>query len=198
MDKLAQGFYLRFVASVGIVLVLRLVVLICLPFSKALASKSRLADYSKPVYYIAPLSVIRRKSRCGSVQKLLLMLHQRIFSLNIRMLIRGKEWDHDVKDANIFGEFKEGGTGVLIPVNGPKAKFEITEVTNNKSFTSQSKLPLCLMEFSHYLEATGTDTRVIHSVSFKGVTSFLFGRLIGGQIKKSLPQTLKNLKEACE
>lgn len=109
-----------------------------------------------------------------------------------------KEWDHDVKDADIFGEFKEGSKGVLIPVNGPKAKFEITEVTKNKSFTSQSKLPLCVMEFSHCLEATGSHTRVTHSVSFKGITSFLFGRLIGVQIKKSFPQTLKNLKEACE
>jgi len=109
-----------------------------------------------------------------------------------------KEWDSEVKESMLSGEFSEGSIGVLIPIKGPKAKFKLTEVTFNKSFTSQAKLPLCTMDFHHTLEATGYSTKVVHSVSFSGATSFLFGRLIGSQIKKSLPGTLKGLKDICE
>ena len=109
-----------------------------------------------------------------------------------------KNWDFDVKESKLFGEFKTGSFGVLVPVKGPKAKIKLTEVTLNKSFTSQTKLPLCIMEFYHQLEDLGESTKVIHSVSFSGLTSSIFGRLIGGPIKKSFPKTLKALKTACE
>jgi len=108
------------------------------------------------------------------------------------------EWDSDVKEASLEGEFKTGSFGVLIPTKGPKARFKLTEVTLNKSFTSQTKLPLCVMEFTHVLEDLGDSTRVVHSVSFSGITSFIFSRLIGKPIKRTLPETLKGLKSICE
>lgn len=109
-----------------------------------------------------------------------------------------KEWDFDVKESKLSGKFSAGSLGVLVPTKGPKAKFKLTEVTLNKSFTSQTKLPLCLMEFHHTLEGTGDSTKVTHSVIFSGLTSFIFSRLIGQPIKKSLPETLKGLKNICE
>jgi len=109
-----------------------------------------------------------------------------------------KQWDSDVKESMLSGEFKEGSLGLLVPTNGPKANFKLTEVTLNQSFTSQTKLPLCLMEFHHMLEVTGDSTKVIHSVSFSGISSFIFSRLIGQPIKKTLPETLKGLKKICE
>jgi len=108
------------------------------------------------------------------------------------------EWDSEVKEALLEGEFKTGSVGVLIPTKGPKAKFKLTEVTLNKSFTSQTKLPLCVMEFSHTLKKSGGSTKVIHSVSFSGIASFIFSRVIGQPIKKTLPETLKGLKKICE
>lgn len=95
-----------------------------------------------------------------------------------------KDWDCDVKESHLLGEFKEGSFGLLIPAKGPKAKIKLTEVTLNKSFTSQAKLPLCNMEFHHHIEDLGDSTRVTHSVSFSGLTSPIFGRIIGSQIKK--------------
>lgn len=109
-----------------------------------------------------------------------------------------KDWDSDVTKSELLGEFITGSLGMLVPANGPKAKFKLTEVTLDKSFTSQTKLPLCIMKFSHTLEGLGNSTKVTHSVSFSGVTSFIFSRLIGSPIKKSLPETLKGLKNICE
>lgn len=108
------------------------------------------------------------------------------------------EWDAEVKASSLEGHFVEGSSGVLVPQKGPKAAFKLTEVTTNKSFTSQAKLPLCVMAFIHTLEESEGGTMVTHSVEFSGLSSFIFSRLIGGPIRKSLPVTLEGLKVACE
>lgn len=107
-------------------------------------------------------------------------------------------WDPDVKSSAIDGPFSSGATGTLQPSNGPKAKITFTEVVPNRSFTVESKLPLCVMRFEHELLAVGNQIQVLHRVSFVGLLAPLFGRLIGTQIRKGLPHTLKGLKRAAE
>jgi hypothetical protein len=109
-------------------------------------------------------------------------------------------WDPDVKEASIKGSFASGSTGFLLPSNAPKAKIYFIEVIPNQSFTVESRLPLCIMRFEHELsKIPGTDqTRALHRVSFNGLLSPLFGRLIGSQIQKGLPHTLQGLKLAAE
>ena len=110
-----------------------------------------------------------------------------------------KIWDHDIKEASIDGKFNNGTIGTLTPTKGPKAKFTLTEVKHNDSFSSITKLPLCRITFKHELEEYDTHhTKVIHTVSFTGLTRFIFRRLIGSQIQKSLPTTMQGLKTLCE
>ncbi len=108
------------------------------------------------------------------------------------------EWDADVRGASLAGEFKAGTEGVLFPAKGPKTKIQLSEVTLNRSFTSQTKLPLCTMQFEHLLIPLGESTRVIHHVSFSGPLRFLWRRIIGTQIERGLPHALRGLKDACE
>ncbi len=107
-------------------------------------------------------------------------------------------WDSEIQFASIDGAFEVGTIGKLKPKKGPEAKIEIVEITRPKSFTVISKLPLCVMTFEHHLVSKDRATEVIHSVSFTGAMSFLFGRLIGAGIKKGLPETLKGLKTFVE
>ena len=107
-------------------------------------------------------------------------------------------WDPDVKESSIDGAFVSGVAGTLRPSNGPKAKITLTEVTPNRLFTVESKLPLCVMRFEHELSSASGQTKALHRVSFNGILSPLFGRLIGSQIKKGLPHTLQGLKHAAE
>lgn len=107
-------------------------------------------------------------------------------------------WDPDVKSSSIDGQFSSGATGILQPSSGPKAKITFTEVVQNRSFTVESKLPLCAMRFEHDLAPLGNQVRVLHRVSFVGLLAPLFGRLIGSQIRKGLPHTLGGLKRAAE
>ncbi|SFN08201.1 SRPBCC family protein [Variovorax sp. OV329] len=107
-------------------------------------------------------------------------------------------WDPDVRSSAIAGRFASGATGRLKPAKGPESKITFTEVVADKSFTVESRLPLCVMRFEHELSATSRGTTVMHRVSFLGLLAPLFGRVIGGQIRKGLPRTLAGLKRAAE
>ncbi|MFZ5529450.1 MAG: hypothetical protein ACOY4U_00100, partial [Pseudomonadota bacterium] len=56
----------------------------------------------------------------------------------------------------------------------------------------------CTMFFEHELFPVKDATRVVHRVSFNGPLSFFFGRMVGSQIRKGLPGTLRGLKQAAE
>lgn len=107
-------------------------------------------------------------------------------------------WEPDVQSSSIEGAFKVGAQGRLKPAKGPDAKIVLTEVTNNQSFTTISKLPLCTMRFVHELVPSSDGTVVSHRVIFSGLFAPLFGRLIGAGIKKGLPTTLQGLRDAVE
>ena len=107
-------------------------------------------------------------------------------------------WDPDVKTSSIEGAFVSGANGILEPSKGPKAKITFTEVVPNRSFTVKSKLPMCVMSFEHELSCNSERTKVVHRVTFDGLLSPLFCRLICSQICKGLPNTLQGLKHAAE
>lgn len=108
------------------------------------------------------------------------------------------QWDPETESAEMNGEFRLGATGEIKPKGAPKSKIELIEVTENQSFTVQSKLPLCKMHFIHILEPHAEGTRVVNRVVFSGALSPVFGRLIGSGIKKGLPSVLQGLKSHVE
>ena len=109
-----------------------------------------------------------------------------------------KSWDSEVISSSLDGSFKAGSIGSLKPKSGPKSKILIETVIPNISFCVSSKLPLCLMRFGHDLEKKGDYTLVTHSIHFSGPLSFLFKRLIGNQISKTLAHSLNGLKQKAE
>lgn len=108
-------------------------------------------------------------------------------------------WDPDVKRSSIEGAFVTGAKGTLTPTKGPKAKITFVQIVPNQSFTVESKLPLSTMCFEHEITASDLNiVSVVHRVKFTGFLAPVFGRLIGSQIKKGLPNTLLGLKKAAE
>lgn len=107
-------------------------------------------------------------------------------------------WDPDVKTSSIEGSFSSGASGSLQPSSGPKARIKFTEVMPNRSFTVETKLPLCVMRFEHELTPLPSGTNAKHRITFQGLLSPFFGRVIGSQIRKGLPNTLQGLKRAAE
>lgn len=107
-------------------------------------------------------------------------------------------WDPDCKKAELLGSFKAGSTGIIQPNGGPKSKLYFTEVKLDKSFQVECRLPLCIMKFDHELTESHGRTQVLHRVTFEGILSPVFGKLIGNSLKKSLPHALAGLKKKVE
>ena len=107
-------------------------------------------------------------------------------------------WDPDVKTSSIEGSFSSGVSGSLQPSSGPKVRIKFTEVMSNRSFTVESKLPLCVLRFEHELTLLPSGTNAKHRVTFQGLLSPFFGRVIGSQIRKALPNAMQALKRAAE
>lgn len=107
-------------------------------------------------------------------------------------------WDKEVETSEIFGKFQNGTKGFLKPAGGPKAKFEITELTTLKSFTSRSLLPLCKMDFIHLMKETEDGLELTHKIEMTGFLTFIFSKVIGSKLKVGLPKAIEKLIELAE
>ena len=108
------------------------------------------------------------------------------------------KWDGSVEYSNLDGFFENGTSGTLKSVNGPKSKFCLKNVVVNKSFTSQSKLPLCKMDFIHELVNENNRLKIKHCIKIYGPFTFIFKNLIGKNVAKSLPIAVEKLKGMAE
>jgi len=106
-------------------------------------------------------------------------------------------WDSETTAVNLPGLTRDA-QGWLKPRNGPKASIRVIDVIPNRSFIIEGKLPFCRMQFGHELKANATWTTATHWVRFVGPLAFVFRRLIGNGIDKTLPHTLEGLKRASE
>lgn len=102
-------------------------------------------------------------------------------------------WDDQIMSSKIHGAFKMGQTGELIPARGPKSTFKLIEVTEQKSFTSRSTLPLSTMDVIHEMREAEGELIITHRVEISGVLSFVFSKLIGNKIIKHLPNAMNEL-----
>lgn len=103
------------------------------------------------------------------------------------------KWDKDVKWSNINNTFSIWEIWFLKPTNGPKSKFVFTEVTTNKSFTTQSKLPLTKIEFIHKIDEKNGQIYLTHSIVFSWFLSSIFFKLIWEKLSEWIPNSMNNL-----
>jgi len=107
-------------------------------------------------------------------------------------------WDPEVAEAALPRGLAPGSTGWLKPIAGPRTRIRVIEVTQDRSFLVESRLPLCRMRFGHEVSERSDGSEVVHWVEFTGPLGFLFRRLIGNSFRESLPRTMHGLKQASE
>lgn len=108
-------------------------------------------------------------------------------------------WDSGVEKAVIDGPFAAGSRGSLQPVAGPRVKYRITELRPGASFVNVSRLPLCRVEFAHELKPLDAGrASVTHRVTFKGPLAPLFRLVIGKDLQRDLPKTVRALVRMAE
>jgi len=108
------------------------------------------------------------------------------------------KWDAETVSSSIDGPFEVGSTGKIKPEGQPETAIVFVEVTPNKSFTVECKLPLCKMQFVHEIESMSDETQVKNIVVFSGLLSPVFGRLFGSKIQKGMQGSLQGLKQYLE
>ena len=87
-------------------------------------------------------------------------------------------WDHGIQEGKIEGPFVTGARGWLKPKGGPRVKFQLIDVHENKRFHDRSFLPLTQLDFIHTMEREGEFTVVTHHVEMKGLLTFIFSKVI--------------------
>ena len=107
-------------------------------------------------------------------------------------------WDPETVSASIDGDFVVGSTGKIKPGKEPETKITWVEVTPNKSFTVECKLPLCKMQFIHEMTAQNSRTLVVNKIELTGILASIFGLLIGSKLKQGVRQSLLGLKQHLE
>ena len=103
------------------------------------------------------------------------------------------EWDTEVKQATLEGDFKLGAKGTLTPKTGPKTSFTITEFTPEQEYTFTTGLPLAKLHVRRYF--SNSRTAFTHEVSFTGTLGALFGFLLGRRFREVLPEVMVNLRD---
>jgi hypothetical protein len=97
------------------------------------------------------------------------------------------EWQPDIEEAKIEGEFKVGNTFMLKPKGGPKVKIEIIEVEPFKHFTDLTRFPGARMYGSHEFIVHGNELEIKTTMSIEGPLSFLWRKLVAEDVANGMP-----------
>ena len=107
-------------------------------------------------------------------------------------------WDAGTESSSIDGAFEVGTTGKIKPKGEPETSIEWIEMTSNKSFTVECKIPLCKMQFVHELDTQSDGTQVRNVVIFSGLMSRVYAFLFGKKLQKGMEESLQGLKQHIE
>ena len=109
-----------------------------------------------------------------------------------------KEWIGSIEYSTINGSFENGTLITIKNIKAPKATNTLKDIVVNKSFTLQSKLPLCTMDSTHEIVKENDVLIIRLGVKMYGALSFIFSSIFGKKLTKSLPIATKKLVDLAE
>ena len=81
---------------------------------------------------------------------------------------RWREWDTELVHSELSEDFALGAKGILMPKKGPQLKFYISELTQNKSYTFVTKMPLGTLEIKRTLEERDHQIQFTDDIRYTG------------------------------
>jgi uncharacterized membrane protein len=109
------------------------------------------------------------------------------------------EWNLDVEWVRLDGQFAQGATGTLKPKGGPKTRFVVESLVQDKEFVDVSRLAGARLTFAHHVtEAAGGGCTVQVQISMSGPLAWLWERLLGKGLRTSVQSDLERLARIAE
>jgi hypothetical protein len=95
-------------------------------------------------------------------------------------------WQTDLAYAKLEGEFAAGSTFLLKPKGGPRVRIRLMTVEPKQRFCDLTRFPLAKMYGDHQFSVRGDDVEIRTSVSVEGALGFLWRKLVGEGVARSL------------
>jgi hypothetical protein len=109
------------------------------------------------------------------------------------------EWNLDVDWVRLDGPFAQGVTGTLKPKGGPKVRFVVESLVQDKEFVDVSLLAGARLTFAHHVtEAAGGGCAVHVQISMSGPLGWLWNRILGKGLRTSVQPDLERLARVAE
>ena len=108
------------------------------------------------------------------------------------------QWDTEILEASLEGNFAKGVKGTMKPKTGPKLKFYISEIIPNQSYTFNTIMPVGELVIKRSLTETNNEVHFTDDIAFIGFLKYIFGFMLGGQFRKVLPEVMNNFKRIAE
>jgi hypothetical protein len=122
-------------------------------------------------------------------------LPEHVFAL-ISDAARWPEWSPDTEFVRRDGPLAPGTGGVMKLKGGPKLRYTIDTVHQDREYTDVTRLPGARVTFRHLVEPSEAGgSRLTAAVSVGGPLSFLWERVLGPGFRKSVPSDLQRLAE---
>ena len=109
-----------------------------------------------------------------------------------------KIWDTELESAKLNGIFEVGTKGILIPKKGPKLNFYISEITDCKTYTFKTKIPLGWLNIKRTLSEENDKILFTDDIQFTGILKQIYGLILGKGFIKVLPEVMMNFKNLAE
>jgi hypothetical protein len=104
-------------------------------------------------------------------------------------------WDPHIEDAGFDGPFEPGSGGWTKPQGAPRGPFTITSVDPERSYTTESKLPMGKMVIVNSYEPAGPGrVRVSRQVEVHGGFAPMFKRLFMKGMQRDIPGSIAALE----
>ena len=108
------------------------------------------------------------------------------------------QWDTEIIEASLEGDFTVGAKGTMKPKTGPNLKFYISEIIPHQSYTFNTIMPVGELVIKRSLTK---ESKIIHftdDIAFTGFLKLVFGLMLGGQFRKVLPEVMDKFKNLAE
>jgi Polyketide cyclase / dehydrase and lipid transport len=109
-----------------------------------------------------------------------------------------KDWDTELKHAELQGAFATGTRGLMQPLQGPKLTFYLTAVEPQLSYTFRTKLPIGWLVIKRTLSQYGQLTEFCDDIAFTGILKHVFGFFLGRKFRSVLPEVMNRFKVLVE